>query len=289
MTDSNTIYKQVHEHYGSVARSARSEYSNVIAKAFGYSEEELSSIPADANLGLSCGNPIGIAGLREGETVIDLGSGAGFDVFLASKKSAKYRTRIDRATFEDMLERARQNQSKLPDAGNVLFIEAKITSIPLDDNIADCITSNCVINLVPENEKPLVFAEIARLLKPGGRVAISDILARKPLPPGLRENVALYVGCVAGASTKDDYTGWLNDVGFKDITIVDAGSDLNVYIDAARTGQAKKHAVAGASGCCDNSCCDNGTAAETIASEYDLSGININEWAGSFKIFAVKC
>lgn len=115
---------------------------------------------------------------------------------------------------QDMLARARQNQAKLPDASNVSFVEAKITSIPLEDGIADCITSNCVINLIPDSEKPNAFLEMARLLKPGGRVAISDILARKPLPRGLRESVALYVGCVAGASTKEDYACWLKDGGF---------------------------------------------------------------------------
>jgi len=113
-----------------------------------------------------------------------------------------------------MLARARKNQAGLLDASNVFFVEGKITSIPLEDGIADCIISNCVINLVPEVEKPTVFAEMARLLRSGGRVAISDILARKPLPDGLRESVALYVGCVAGASTKDGYTRWLKEAGF---------------------------------------------------------------------------
>jgi arsenite methyltransferase len=113
-----------------------------------------------------------------------------------------------------MLTRARKNQAKSPEASNVSFIRAKITSIPLEDGIADCIISNCVINLVPECEKPTVFREIARLLTSGGRVAVSDILARKPLPNGLRESVALYVGCVAGASTKEDYEHWLKEAGF---------------------------------------------------------------------------
>jgi ubiquinone/menaquinone biosynthesis C-methylase UbiE len=113
-----------------------------------------------------------------------------------------------------MLARARENQAKSLDAGNVTFVEGKITSIPLEDGIANCIISNCVINLVPEAEKPTVFSEMARLLKPGGRVAVSDILARKPLPSGLRESVALYVGCMAGASTKEDYVRWLKESGF---------------------------------------------------------------------------
>jgi ubiquinone/menaquinone biosynthesis C-methylase UbiE len=124
-----------------------------------------------------------------------------------------------------MLKRARQNQNKSLEASNVSFVEARITSIPLEDCIGDCIISNCVINLVPEDEKPLIFTEMARLLKPGGRVAVSDILARKPLPPRLRESVALYVGCVAGASTKDDYTRWLENAGFK-------GNELYVHVSS---------------------------------------------------------
>ena len=113
-----------------------------------------------------------------------------------------------------MLARARENRAKTPDAGNISFVEANITSIPLEDNTADCIVSNCVVNLVPEDDKHAVFAEMGRLLKPGGRVAISDILARKPLPVGLRESVALYVGCVAGSSLREDYTRYLKDAGF---------------------------------------------------------------------------
>jgi ubiquinone/menaquinone biosynthesis C-methylase UbiE len=122
-----------------------------------------------------------------------------------------------------MLARACTNQAKLPEASNVSFVRAKITSIPLEDGIADCIISNCVINLVPETEKPTVFREIARLLTSGGRVAVSDILARKPLPKVLRESVGLYVGCVAGASTKEDYERWLKDAGF-------SGRNLNARV-----------------------------------------------------------
>jgi arsenite methyltransferase len=114
-----------------------------------------------------------------------------------------------------MLVRARNNQAKSTEANNISFVEGNITSIPLEDGIADCIISNCVINLVPEAEKPAVFAEMGRLLKPGGRVAISDILARKPLPAGLRESVALYVGCLAGCSKKEDYTRFLKENGFR--------------------------------------------------------------------------
>jgi arsenite methyltransferase len=113
-----------------------------------------------------------------------------------------------------MLTRARNNKSKAAEADRISFVEANITSIPLDDGIADCVISNCVINLVPEADKPAVFAEMGRLVKPGGRVAISDILERKPLPVGLRDSIALYVGCVAGCSKKEDYERLLRENGF---------------------------------------------------------------------------
>lgn len=113
-----------------------------------------------------------------------------------------------------MLARAHENKAGLPEADNISFVEANITSIPLPDSTADCIISNCVINLVPEAEKPAVFTEMARLLKRGGRVAISDILARKAMPAELRESIALYVGCVAGCSLKEDYSRWLEESGF---------------------------------------------------------------------------
>ncbi|KAF2176860.1 ubiE/COQ5 methyltransferase [Zopfia rhizophila CBS 207.26] len=295
--DSKNIYQHVQEHYGSVARAKNSTYSGAIAKEFGYSEEELNGIPKDANLGLSCGNPLAIASLREGETVIDLGSGAGFDVFLAAKKVGAHGRAIGVDMNKDMLARARENQAKSPEADNISFVEANITSIPLEDGTADCIVSNCVVNLVPEADKPAVFAEIARLLKPGGRVAISDILARKALPAGLRESVALYVGCVAGSSTREDYTRFLKESGFSDIVIVDTKSDLNVYVDMAKDAKAKN---GDAAGCCGQSakgaassvaktagCCSEEKKAAG-STDFSLADIDINEWAGSFKIFAVK-
>ena len=117
-------------------------------------------------------------------------------------------------TFQDMLAKARKNQATTPSLSNVSFVKGNITSVPLDDGIADCIISNCVINLVPLPEKPLVFKEMGRLLKRGGRVAVSDILARKGLPEKMRESISLYVGCVAGASAEADYMRWLEGHGF---------------------------------------------------------------------------
>jgi ubiquinone/menaquinone biosynthesis C-methylase UbiE len=149
----------------------------------------------------------------QGETVVDLGSGAGLDVFLsASRVGAKGRAiGIDRN--KDMLAKANENKRK-GGIENAEFVESPITRIELPDGIADCVISNCVINLVPEDEKHLVFKEIFRLSKPGGRVAISDILAKKPLPEALRMDVARYVGCIAGASLVEHYRAWLQDAGF---------------------------------------------------------------------------
>ncbi|KAF5671423.1 methyltransferase [Fusarium heterosporum] len=257
--DSKDIYAQVSERYGSAAKGSDTRYSNTVAKAFGYSEEELASIPTDANLGLSCGTPLVIATLREGETVIDLGSGAGLDVFLSAPKVGPT------AREQDMLAKALALKANRA-ISNVDFIESRITHIVLDDGIADCIISNCVVNLVPHNEKQQVFKEMFRLLKPGGRVAISDILAKKPLSEQVRNSMALYVGCVAGASQVVEYEQYLGNAGFKDVLIADTGSDLNVYLDAVTTG-----------------CC---SAMENMAS--DLKGEDLNEWCGSFKIYAVK-
>ncbi|EPS39729.1 hypothetical protein H072_6467 [Dactylellina haptotyla CBS 200.50] len=302
--DPNTIYKHVERQYGSIARADNPKYSGTIAKAFGYSEEELSKIPKDANLGLSCGNPLAIAALREGETVIDLGSGAGFDVFLAAKKVGATGQAIGVDMNKDMLARARENLKK-SEAKNITFVEAKITAIPLSDGIADCIISNCVINLVPEIEKLTVFKEMSRLLKQGGRVAISDILTRKTLPTSLKEDVELYTGCIAGASPVEAYKRFLNESGFADIMILDTESNLNVYIEAANLGADENgNTVA----CCkqqDNaasslaneedktetrgSCCPGGSESKNgKPTRSRFVGLDLNEWVGSFKIFAVK-
>ncbi|GJC90598.1 arsenite methyltransferase [Colletotrichum liriopes] len=215
----DSIYENVHKRYGSVVRSSTGEYENAVAKAFGYTEDELAGIPEGANLGLSCGNPHSLAKLREGETVIDLGSGAGFDVFSAAKRVGLEGKAIGVDMNRNMIDKATANAER---AGyeNVKFIESQITSIPLPDEVADCIISNCVINLVPEADKSSVFHEIYRLLKPGGRVAISDILARKEFTEEVKRNAALYVGCVAGASQVSEYDTFLRDAGFDSRSII---------------------------------------------------------------------
>ncbi|CAJ0552630.1 Ff.00g007080.m01.CDS01 [Fusarium sp. VM40] len=250
--NSEDIYAKVSERYGTTAKGSDAKYSNTVAKAFGYSEEELASIPKDANLGLSCGTPLATATLREGEVVIDLGSGAGLDVFLAAKKVGPSGKAIG-----DMLSKAMALKADYG-MNNVEFVESRITNIALEGTIADCIISNCVINLVPHDEKQQVFNEIFRLLKPGGRVAISDILAKKPVSDNIKNSMALYVGCIAGASQVFEYEQYMRNAGFEDPLVADTGSDLNVYLDDS------------AGGCC--------SATNTMA--LDLKGEDLNEWFG---------
>lgn len=152
--------------------------------------------------------------LSQGETVIDLGSGAGFDVFQAARKVGPEGLSIGVDMSEDMLALANKNAAKAS-ITNVKFVLAPITKIPLEDASADCIISNCVINLLAPSEKPVCFAEIYRLLKPGGRLAISDILAKKVFPEQLQKDMGLYVGCISGASLVAEYEGRLRDVGFE--------------------------------------------------------------------------
>jgi arsenite methyltransferase len=303
MTDK--IIDRVRERYGEVARSGfSSEQGRVraVAEAFGYTPEELASIPAEANMALSCGNPTATANIREGETVVDLGSGGGLDVFLAAQKVGPTGRAIGIDMTPEMIELARRNAAKRLEGGapdNVEFHLSTIDSLPLEDARADLIISNCVINLAPD--KPAVFREMARVLRPGGRVAISDIALKKPLPEEIRRDVLAYVGCVAGAVSFDEYRRGLEDAGFAHVEIVDSSSDLNAY--AKPSGEASgccapapkapaEHArtlpVAASGGCC--------APAPAEASETDeaswladlVSRFDVNDYAASVRVFAVK-
>jgi len=201
---SEQILDSVKSKYGAVAESELSnDHAGVkaVAEAFGYSSEELTSIPAGANMGLSCGNPTATAHLRAGEIVVDLGSGGGLDVFLASKMVGPEGRAIGIDMTPAMIERSRENAQK-GGYTNVDFIHSTIDKIPLPDESVDCIISNCVINLAPD--KPAVFREIARVLKPGGRVALSDIALKHELPEAIAQSMAAYVGCIAGAILIDE-------------------------------------------------------------------------------------
>src|SRR6202453_2427352 len=208
------ILDSVRSKYGAVAESTLSSDDDgvrAVAEAFGYSTEELTSIPAGANMGLSCGNPTATAHIKPGEIVVDLGSGGGLDVFLTSKMVGPEGRAIGIDMTPAMIERARANA----EAGgytNVEFYQSTIDRIPLPDASVDCAISNCVLNLAPD--KPAVFREIARVLKPGGRVAVSDIALKHELPEAVAQSMAAYVGCIAGAIKIGDYrNGLMSEIG----------------------------------------------------------------------------
>ena len=293
---SDNIKEAVQSKYASVAKSGLSTgHAGVraVAEAFGYTPEQLASIPAEANMGLSCGNPTAFASLRPGETVVDLGCGGGLDVFLAAKRVGPTGKAIGIDMTPEMLDLARRNAAKA-DGGrplaNVAFYQATIDKLPLPDASVDCVISNCVINLAPD--KQAVFCEIVRVLKPGGRLAVSDIALKKPLPPEIGNDLMAYVGCIAGAILIDEYRRQLIGAGFARVNIVDTGSDLNAYAK-----------VENQSGCCSpamgstlplvstGSCCSpapSGNADLHRQFADLLRRCNVNEFAASVRVFAVK-
>lgn len=186
------------------------------ARAMGYSDAELAAIPDGANLGLGCGNPQAIAAMQPGETVIDLGSGAGFDCFLAARAVGPAGQVIGIDMTNEMLTKARANAVQLG-AVNVEFRLGELEHLPVADNTADVILSNCVINLVPDKQQ--VFKETFRVLKPGGRLAISDVVNTAPLPADLRDDTELICGCVAGAASATRIEAWLAAAGFDRIKV----------------------------------------------------------------------
>jgi SAM-dependent methyltransferase len=186
------------------------------AQRLGYSDADLSGLPEGANLGLSCGNPNALAALQSGEVVVDLGSGAGFDVLIAARKVGESGRVIGVDMTPEMLERARENARKVG-AANVEFRLGEIESLPLGDASADVVISNCVINLSPD--KPRVFREIFRVLRPGGRVAVSDMALLRPLPEAVQQDLVAYVGCISGAVPVEEYLGQLRAAGFVDVVV----------------------------------------------------------------------
>ena len=190
--------------------------SDQMSALMGYSKQDLASAPEGANMGLGCGNPVALASLQTGETVVDLGSGGGFDCFLAANQVGEVGRVIGVDMTPDMLSKARANAEKLQ-AKNVEFRLGEIEHLPVADNSADIIMSNCVINLSPD--KLSVYREAYRILKPGGRLAISDIVALAPLPAEIQQNLALVSACVGGAATIDDTRDMLEKAGFENIKI----------------------------------------------------------------------
>ncbi|MGB3129047.1 MAG: arsenite methyltransferase [Dehalococcoidia bacterium] len=189
-----------------------------ISRNMGYTEEELDTVPEGANLGLGCGNPVALASLQEGDTVLDLGSGAGFDCFLAASRVGEKGRVIGVDMTPEMIEKARENARK-GDYRNVEFRLGEIENLPAADNAVDVVISNCVINLSPDKRR--VFAETFRVLRPGGSLMVSDIVLLKELPDSVKNSIEAYVGCLSGALMKELYIGCIRKAGFQDIRIVD--------------------------------------------------------------------
>lgn len=288
-----SIEEEVKGKYGVVATSGLSSRQagiKAIAEAFGYSESELVSIPAEANMGLSCGNPTAFASLREGEVVVDLGCGGGLDVFLASQKVGVTGRAIGIDMTPEMLALAKRNAER-GGYTNVEFYQATIDRLPLEDSSVDCVISNCVINLAPD--KQAVFREIARVLKPGGRLAVTDIALKRPLPAEIGQNILAYVGCVAGAILVEDYRKGLLEAGFEHVEIVNSGSDLNAYAQAGAGCCAPSPTQS--TGCCvptqSSSCCQPAKTEEVALHESLielLKRYNVNDYAASVRVYAVK-
>ncbi|MBF0429679.1 MAG: arsenite methyltransferase [Fibrobacteria bacterium] len=235
--DKEQIRKAVRESYGNIARadssgqeqqsgcscsssgccdSGNSLNAKEVSVTLGYSKEDVSNVPEGANMGLGCGNPQAIASLKSGETVIDLGSGGGFDCFLASKAVGESGNVIGVDMTPDMVSKARGNAEKAG-ATNVEFRLGEIEHLPVADNTADVIISNCVINLSPEKQK--VYNDAYRVLKPGGRLAVSDIVTIQELSEDIQKNMELYTGCVSGASKVEEQEQMLKEAGFSGINI----------------------------------------------------------------------
>ena len=235
------IRKAVRESYGKIAVQetvgcgpgdscgcgcAGGSMQETVSKAIGYTDEELAAVPEGANLGLGCGNPTALASLEEGEVVLDLGSGAGFDCFLAADKVGESGRVIGLDMTAEMIEKARENVEK-GDYRNVEFRLGEIENLPVADNSADVVISNCVVNLSPDKKR--VYQEAYRGLKPGGRMMISDIVLLKELPTALKNSIEAYVGCIGGATSREEYLATIAAAGFQDVEVVDEISARGLY------------------------------------------------------------
>ena len=237
MEERNDIRTAVRERYGAIAEGkggccgsgasgaaasccGSGEGAGCSTAELGYSAEERAAIPEGANLGLGCGNPIGLAEPKRGETVLDLGSGAGVDAFLAAREVGPEGRVIGVDMTPAMIDRARANASRSGYA-NVEFRLGEIEHLPVSDASVDLIVSNCVVNLSPEKDR--VFREAYRVLKPGGRMLVSDLVLNQPLPAETRRSIEAYVGCIAGASLRADYLAFIRKAGFEEVEVVREG------------------------------------------------------------------
>jgi SAM-dependent methyltransferase len=223
------VRKYVRERYAGIARQGGSccgppasccgeGAADETGRKIGYTEKELKSVPQGSNLGLGCGNPVALASPKEGDTVLDLGSGAGFDCFLAARAVGPKGRVIGVDMTPEMVEKARENARK-GGHGNVEFRLGEIEHLPAADGSVDAVISNCVINLSPAKDK--VFAEAYRVLKPGGKMMISDLVLSRELPEPVARSLAAYAGCVSGASRKEEYLRLMVAAGFRDVRIVE--------------------------------------------------------------------
>ena len=224
------IKKKVRQRYAEAAKSGTSccgptpcgcgetgQAEGIISQKIGYAKEDLAKVPEESNLGLGCGNPTAVASLKEGEIVLDLGAGAGIDCFLASSKVGPSGRVIGVDMTPEMIDRAREN-ARQNGYTNVEFRLDEIENLPVADSSIDVIISNCVINLSPEKDR--VFQEAFRVLKPGGRMLVSDIVLSKPLPKAIHESADVYTACVAGAMLRDDYIQEIKTAGFQNVEVV---------------------------------------------------------------------
>jgi SAM-dependent methyltransferase len=233
--DDEKIKKAVREGYARVAREQSSccgpksassccggaSSAETISKSVGYSDKEMTEVPEGSNLGLGCGNPTALASLAEGEIVLDLGSGAGFDCFLAANRVGETGRVIGVDMTPEMIEKARGN-ARRDGYTNVEFRLGEIENLPAADRSVDVVISNCVINLAPDKKR--VFAEAFRALKPGGRLMVSDLVLEKELPEYIKNSVSAYVGCLSGAMRKSDYLAAIEAAGFANVRIVEEKS-----------------------------------------------------------------
>ncbi len=223
------VKRVVRESYGKIAKREGSccgpakvccggaNLAETISEKIGYTDEELKAVPDGANLGLGCGNPLALASLKEGETVLDLGSGAGFDCFLAAGRVGENAKVIGVDMTPEMVEKAREN-ARRGGYRNVEFRLGEIENLPAADNLADVVLSNCVINLVPDKKR--AFREAFRVLKPGGRLIVSDIVLVKELPAVIKNSVEAYVGCLSGAAMKNEYMETIKEAGFQNVEVL---------------------------------------------------------------------
>ncbi len=231
------VHKAVRERYAGIAKqntscgcggtqkaaqsaccSGSSQVASIVSKNIGYSDQEINAVPEGANMGLGCGNPVALASLKPGEVVLDLGSGGGFDCFLASDRVGETGKVIGVDMTPEMLDKSRENARK-GKYKNVEFRLGEIENLPVADNSVDAIISNCVINLSVDKKR--VFSEAFRVLKPSGRMMVSDIVLLKALPDAIKQSVEAYAGCIAGALKKADYLKAIKSAGFQDVKIVD--------------------------------------------------------------------